>query len=87
MCIRDRYATNRRVYIDDKVPFKELEAVEFAYSNDWYFQTLGDGKQEFEFYLSSGEHTISMEVVPGNTAALTSKLSGQEMCIRDRIYS
>lgn len=71
------YATNRRVYIDDKVPFKELEAVEFAYSNDWYFQTLGDGKQEFEFYLSSGEHTISMEVVPGNTAALTSKLSGQ----------
>lgn len=30
------YSASRRIYIDGKVPFQELDNVEFAYGNNWY---------------------------------------------------
>lgn len=78
------YSTSRRIYIDQKVPFKELDNVEFSYSNNWYIKTLGD-EDPYRFYLEKGKHTISMEVVPGNTCDLyqTLKDSVYEL---NRIY-
>ena len=56
----------RTVYIDGKVPFEELEAVTFGYSNGWEMRTLGssDGTP-FRFWLTKGSHTIRMEVTMG----------------------
>ena len=61
------YDTTRRVYIDGKVPFSELNQVEFPYSGGWYQKTLGDG-EPYAFYFTAGTHTLSMEVVPGRTS-------------------
>lgn len=60
------YSTTRRVYIDGEVPFQELDAVEFPYSDSWYLKTLGD-EDPYRFYLTQGRHSISMEIVPGGT--------------------
>lgn len=45
----------------------------FGFSPDWYIKTLGDEKP-YRFYLGVGTHTIRMEVVPGDSAAITAEL-------------
>ena len=56
----------RTLYIDEKVPFKDLEAVTFAYNTGWEMRTLGDKEgNPFRFYLTKGTHTIRMEVTLG----------------------
>ena len=56
----------RTVYIDGEVPFKDLEAVTFAYNTSWEMRTLGDEKGDpFRFWLTKGSHTIRMEVTLG----------------------
>lgn len=67
------YATSRKVYIDGEVPFKELECVEFDYKRNWYFTTLG-GEDPYVFYFDAGTHSVAMEVIPGETAELSSVL-------------
>ena len=55
--------SGRTVYIDGQVPFKDLEAVTFAYNTGWEMRTLGDKDgTPFRFYLTKGTHTIRMEV-------------------------
>ena len=67
------YPSNRRITIDGKVPFAEMMQVPFGFSPDWYIKTLGDEKP-YRFYLGVGTHTIRMEVVPGDSAAITAEL-------------
>ena len=67
--------SSRRIYIDGKVPFRELNNVEFPYSNNWKIYTLGDSKDDYEFYLEAGKHQIKMEVVLGNVSSLVRKVS------------
>ncbi len=56
----------RTIYIDDEVPFEELQAVEFSYSTSWEMRTLGDKDgNPFRFYLTKGSHRIRMEVTLG----------------------
>ena len=58
--------SGRTVYIDGQVPFKDLEAVTFAYNTGWEMRTLGDKDgTPFRFYLTKGTHTIRMEVTLG----------------------
>lgn len=54
----------RRVEIDGKVPFAELNDVRFPFSSSWYIKTLGD-ENPYEFYLTKGTHTLRMTIVPG----------------------
>ena len=54
----------RRIYIDGKVLFSELDSVEFPYSNKWYVKTLGE-KQPYSIYLGEGGHTITVECHTG----------------------
>ena len=57
----------RTVYIDGKVPFRELETVTFGYNTSWEMRTLGDADgNPFRFYLEKGDHTIRMEVTMGD---------------------
>ena len=58
--------SGRTIYIDGEVPFRELEAVTFAYSTSWQMRTLADEKGiPFRFYLKKGAHTLRMEVTLG----------------------
>ena len=59
-----------QVLIDGKVPFAELDAVEFGYSTRYRMHVLGDQDEPYLFYLSEGRHEITLEVVLGEQAAL-----------------
>jgi len=61
------FYTTRKFYIDGKIPFKEMERVEFPYGISWQLKVLGDG-EPYEFYLAKGTHKITMEVTLGNIA-------------------
>ena len=56
----------RTLYIDEEIPFAEVEAIPFGYSTSWEMRTLGDGEgNPYRFYLTKGSHTIRMEVTLG----------------------
>lgn len=79
------YASARRIYIDGEVPFDELSQVEFDYSRSWYFQTLGSGGVDFNFYFDEGVHSIAMQVIPGDTAQLNTVLQ-ESVAELNRLY-
>lgn len=66
--IRGNY-TSRKLYIDGKVPFAEMEEIPFKYKSDWRIDVLGGEKTPYLFYLSKGRHTMRMEVVLGELSA------------------
>lgn len=58
--------TNRRILINEEVPFKELETVSFPYSIRWRMTELGNENEAYKFYFESGKtYTLRMEVVLG----------------------
>lgn len=62
-------SVNRRIYIDDQIPFSEAENLAFSYSGGWQMVTLcAEDGSEAPVYLSAGRHTLRMEVVPGPEA-------------------
>ena len=62
----DGLPSYRRVMIDGETPFSELLEVRFDYSTNWQTVVLGDGEEEFYFYLEAGKtHTLSMAVTMG----------------------
>ncbi len=63
----------RKIYIDGKVPFCELDTIKFSYGNDWYIKTLGE-EEPYLFYLEKGVHEIKMEVVPGELSEIRNEL-------------
>ena len=57
-----------KVYIDDEIPFKEMETVEFAYDKDWQIMRItADGKPA-GIYLEAGDHTLKIETSIGSFA-------------------
>lgn len=56
----------RTLYIDGKIPFKEVENIKFVYDTNWQFMYLGDDKgKPYFFYLSKGKHKIRLRVSYG----------------------
>lgn len=56
--------TNRKLTIDNKLPFKEVENISFKYNENWDMLTLGDSEgKPYEFYLTKGKHNLRLEVV------------------------
>lgn len=73
--------TSRRIMIDDKVPYDELNAYGFTYKNDWHLESLTDDSgQTMRFYLEQGRHTLKMEVVLGDFAEI---VSGVQEAVKD----
>lgn len=63
----------RKIYIDGKVPFEELNDYEFGYAQNWREDVISDEYgNPYEFYLEEGRHTIRMEVVLGDMAGIIS---------------
>ena len=56
----------RTLFIDEEVPFAEMEAVTFGYNTSWEMRTLSDQNgNPYRFYLTKGSHTIRLEVTLG----------------------
>jgi len=63
----------RKIYIDGEVPFMEMNAYGFEYSQSWKEEILSDENgNPYSFYLEEGYHVIRMEVVLGDMADVIS---------------
>lgn len=77
--------TFREIRIDGQVPFKELLAYPFPYNRHWQETSLnGENGDPMEFYLTKGQHTISMSVTTAPVTPIVESLkyvvsSSQEM--------
>ncbi|GGG18530.1 extracellular solute-binding protein [Paenibacillus aceti] len=66
----------RKLYIDGKLPFAEMENIAFPFSTDWEMKELstepsGSSPAEpYLFYLTKGSHELKMEVTLGEMADL-----------------
>ena len=60
------FKSGRRLYIDGRVPCRELDCVEFAYDTDWSVTSpKSDGEYVYIWLEGGRDHTISMEAVSG----------------------
>ncbi|MDE7225954.1 MAG: ABC transporter substrate-binding protein, partial [Ruminococcus sp.] len=70
------FYSGRRIYIDGKIPCRELEYINFPYDTGWNLvvpQT--ENGDDIYIYLDSGRtHTITMECVTGETGKFISRL-------------
>jgi len=67
--------SNRRIYIDGKVPCKEMEQVKFYYNSEWNVVSPETDDGYVYVYLdASTDHTITMEAVPGEIGDSMRKL-------------
>ncbi|MCM1024121.1 MAG: extracellular solute-binding protein [Prevotella sp.] len=58
--------TNRRLYIDGKVPNEHFEQIKFQYDDDWLMVIPSDENGDPAYvYLEPGKHELSLEVIPG----------------------
>ncbi len=51
----------RTIYLDGKIPFKEMEHYSLLASNKWDNIPLGEKEGGYEFYLEKGTHYLTME--------------------------
>ncbi|MBQ8411203.1 MAG: ABC transporter substrate-binding protein, partial [Ruminiclostridium sp.] len=69
------FYSNRRIYIDGVVPNEQMDIVSFPYDPNWYVQNLTTNEgEDMYLYLEAGEHTITMEVVPGSIGEIMRRL-------------
>ena len=61
------FCSNRRLYLDGKVPCQELDQIRFRYDTKWQNVIPADENGEpLELYLTAGQaHTLTLEVIPG----------------------
>ncbi|MDE6833856.1 MAG: extracellular solute-binding protein [Ruminococcus sp.] len=60
------FSSNRRLYIDDKVPCQELNDIKFNYSKKWEILSPEVDNENIYIYLSADcDHTITLECITG----------------------
>ena len=57
--------SNRTLYIDGELPFKEAANNHFYYDEDWQINEFG-GENPYLFYLEAGEHQITLKQTSGD---------------------
>ncbi len=63
--------SSRRIYINGKVPYQELNDYAVPYSTQWKMYTLGDDTQSYAFYFEKDtEYEIKFEVTLGQLAPI-----------------
>lgn len=73
----------RRLRIDGYTPFKEAAAIAFPYDTSWKFYEFGNGEEPYLFYLTEGQHRLSLSVTMGNTADFYSRLKAVTEALGD----
>lgn len=65
-------ASYRMLYIDNKIPFSEAYGIAFDYKTGYQYIVAGrdtdDGYENYKFYLTAGEHELSLEASIGDMA-------------------
>ena len=74
---------SRNIYIDEKIPFAELEGYKFVYDGDWQNTVLGNEDGAYQFYLEKGTHSIKMEVTMGDLAEVVRVLNDSVFQLND----
>lgn len=75
--------SSRRIYIDDKVPFKEMDNQTFHYSSKWNIDVLGNETEPFLFYLTKGKHQIKIEATLGAMADIVREVEASVIRLND----
>ncbi|MGN0492503.1 MAG: extracellular solute-binding protein, partial [Acutalibacteraceae bacterium] len=60
----------RKIMIDGKVPYAELEQYAFDYTSTFENEVLAIGEEPILFELEKGEHTLTMEVIIGELSSV-----------------
>ena len=69
------FVSNRAVYIDDVIPFKNLSSISFQYSNQWNSYTLADEENvPYQLFLTEGKHTVRFEVTLGDMGNILNEM-------------
>lgn len=68
-------SSNRKLFIDNVIPFKEMEQISFGYNTEWQNKLLSDGNTPYQFYLTKGKHELKLEVTIGSMSALLKKVN------------
>lgn len=66
--------SNRRLYINGKVPYQEAEQIKFFYDTDWTVTSPSVGDDPMYFYLESGKNTLTLEAVPGEIGEIMDEI-------------
>lgn len=65
----------RQITIDGEVPFTEVAAYAFGFSNNWQSETISDADgNPYLFYLEKGEHTLAFSVKMGGASEIINEL-------------
>lgn len=67
--------TTRSLTIDGELPFSGADDLRFAYDDSWRIVTLGSGTEDYWFYLTEGEHEITLEAMLGNMRSLVTQIT------------
>lgn len=76
--------SNRRLTIDDEVPFKEMEDITFNYGNRWQMNVLGD-EEPYLFYLEKGTHQLKLETTLGGMADIL-RVAEESVYLLNSVY-
>lgn len=69
------FVSNRILYIDGEIPFKEAKQISFKYANEWKSVTLKDSSgNPCKFYMTKGEHTVRLEVSLGDMGEILNEM-------------
>ncbi|MCM1505603.1 MAG: extracellular solute-binding protein [Ruminococcus flavefaciens] len=69
------FSSNRRIYVDGKVPCEELSQVSFRYNKKWDIVTpQSDGESIYIWLTADRDHTFTMECVAGETGSYIRRL-------------
>lgn len=72
----------RQIAIDGKVPFEELKEYKFTYDKKWQTETLSNTEGEpYLFYLTKGEHTITMTVKMGYLSEIIQSINEDSLLL------
>lgn len=66
---------SRSVMIDGEYPFAEAKNCRFDYKQDWQVGPLADGENEFQFYLTAGEHEITLSATVGELGTILTSVN------------
>lgn len=69
------FYSNRKLFIDGKIPNTESGQIKFYYSTDWQVTTPQDEDgNDMYYYLEAGKHTMSLEAIPGEIGDIMAEL-------------
>lgn len=66
--------SNRRLFINGKVPYEEADQIKFYYDTEWTVTSPSFGGDPMYFYLESGTNTLTLEAIPGEIGEIMDEI-------------